>query len=135
MMHVLGHVPLKMSQNFITTSLIPFFCDFVMLFMIVSDFSLSCGYYKRFKSGNISMNDFYKKRYNRFLPFFAFLCVVDLLVSPSIGSLYEFFCQYNPMFRIFTELWGHYGYWCRMVSGNYLCVLYALSFFCVLDGQ
>ena len=63
MMHVLGHVPLKMSQNFITTSLIPFFCDSVMLFMIVSDFSLSYGYYKRFKSGNISMNDFYKKRY------------------------------------------------------------------------
>lgn len=98
MMHVLGHVPLKMSQNFITTSLIPFFCDFVMLFMIVSDFSLSCGYYKRFKSGNISMNDFYKKRYNRFLPFFAFLCVVDLLVSPSIGSLYEFFANITLCF-------------------------------------
>lgn len=98
MMHVLGHVPLKTSQNFITTSLIPFFCDFVMLFMIVSAFSLSCGYYERFKSGNISMNDFYKKRYTRILPFFAFLCVVDLLVSPSISSLYELFANITLCF-------------------------------------
>lgn len=44
------------------------------------------------------MNDFYKKRYNRFLPFFAFLCVVDLLVSPSIGSLYEFFANITLCF-------------------------------------
>lgn len=81
------------------------------------------------------MNDFYKKRYIRILPFFAFLCVVDLLVSPSISSLYELFCQYNPVLRIFTELWINYGDWCRMVLGYYLCILYALSFLCVLDGQ
>ena len=44
------------------------------------------------------MNDFYKKRYTRILPFFAFLCVVDLLVSPSIGSLYEFFVNITLCF-------------------------------------
>lgn len=44
------------------------------------------------------MNDFYKKRYTRILPFFAFLCVVDLLVSPSIGSLYEFFANITLCF-------------------------------------
>lgn len=73
MMHVLGHVPLKTNQNFITTSLIPFFCDFVMLFMIVSAFSLSCGYYERFKSGNISINDFYKTKIYSHI---AFLCLL-----------------------------------------------------------
>lgn len=44
------------------------------------------------------MNDFYKKRYIRILPFFAFLCVVDLLVSPSISSLYELFANITLCF-------------------------------------
>ena len=98
LMHVLGHVPIKTTSNFLTTSLIPFFCDFVLMFMIISAFSLSCGYYLRIKQGNISINEFYKRRYLRILPFFAILCLVDVIVSPSLGSVFEMFANLTLCF-------------------------------------
>lgn len=98
LMHVLGHVPIKTTSNFLTNSLIPFFCDFVLLFMVISAFSLSCGYYERIKQGNISINEFYIKRYLRILPFFAILCLVDVIVSPSLGSIFEMFANLTLCF-------------------------------------
>lgn len=51
LMHVLSNITLKPSENYLTLKLIPFFTDFTLLFMIVSGFSLCCGYYERFKKG------------------------------------------------------------------------------------
>ena len=89
MMHVLSNISVKPSENYVTKELIPFFTDFTLLFMMVSGFSVCCGYYQRIKEGTITPTKFYKKRYARILPFFAILCLIDLAVSPSIGSLYE----------------------------------------------
>ena len=88
-MHVLSNISVKPSENYVTKELIPFFTDFTLLFMMVSGFSVCCGYYQRIKEGTITPTKFYKKRYARILPFFAILCLIDLAVSPSIGSLYE----------------------------------------------
>ena len=44
----------------------------VYLFMIVSAFSMCCGYYERIMKGNISLTEFYSRRYRKLLPFFAF---------------------------------------------------------------
>lgn len=100
LMHVLVNIKVKPSANFLTEHLIPFFTDFTLLFMVVSGFSLCCGYYQRIKDGSITPAVFYKKRYMRILPFFAVLCLIDLAVSPSIGSVYEVFANLTLCFGL-----------------------------------
>ena len=100
LMHVMANIGLKPSSNYITRELIPFFSDFTLLFMVVSGFSLCCGYYRKIKEGTISPAEFYKKRYARILPFFALLCLVDLAVSPSLGSLCDVFANMTLCFGL-----------------------------------
>ncbi len=76
-------------EGFFFDKLIPLFTNFVFLFMIISGFGMCCGYYNRILSGKIDFIVFYKKRYKKILPFFAFLCFIDFIFSPSLQSLYE----------------------------------------------
>ena len=99
-MHVLANIRVKPSENYLTGELIPFFTDFTLLFMVVSGFSLCCGYYRRVKEGAITPAAFYKKRYMRILPFFALLCLVDLAVSPSWGAACEAFANVTLCFGL-----------------------------------
>jgi len=99
-MHVLTNINVKPSENYLTESIIPFFTDFTLLFMVVSGFSLCCGYYTRIKEGTITPNAFYRKRYLRILPFFALLCLIDLALEPNIGSLYEAFANMTLCFGL-----------------------------------
>ncbi len=92
-MHVLSNIGLKPTENYLTGTLIPWFTDFTLMFMVVSGFSLCCGYYERMKTGEITPNAFYKKRYMRILPFFACLCVLDLVTSPSIDQVFNLFAN------------------------------------------
>ena len=100
LMHVLANINVKPSENYLTESIIPFFTDFTLLFMVVSGFSLCCGYYTRIKEGTITPNAFYRKRYLRILPFFALLCLIDLAFEPNIGSLYEVFANMTLCFGL-----------------------------------
>lgn len=100
LMHVLCNITVRPSANYLTQELIPFFTDFTLLFMIVSGFSLCCGYYRRIREGEITPDAFYRKRYARILPFFALLCLVDLAVSPSMGALYEVFANLTLCFGL-----------------------------------
>lgn len=69
---------------------IVYFGDFTALFMIVSAFSVSCGYYHRIKNGNFDeIQGFYKKRYSKLFPFFCFLTAVDVLLELNVHSIYE----------------------------------------------
>lgn len=61
----------------------------VYLFMIVSGFSLCCGYYERILHQSISIEVFYKKRYKKILPFFALLVLLDCLADFSLNSVIE----------------------------------------------
>lgn len=79
LMHVMVNNSVKPSANFFITNVVSFTGNFVLLFMMVSAYSLSCGYYNRFRDGNISMNDFYRKRYVRILPFFSLLVIIDII--------------------------------------------------------
>ena len=83
LMHVRANIDITVSGNFLYSHIIPVMSDFVFLFMIVSAFSLSCGYYDRFKAGSISLNDFYKRRYSRILPFFAILVLLSVAIPHS----------------------------------------------------
>lgn len=74
--------------------------EFVYLFMAVSGFSMCCGYYERMLSGNLSIVDFYKRRFSKALPFFALLCLVDLISNPSTSALYETFANITLCFGL-----------------------------------
>jgi peptidoglycan/LPS O-acetylase OafA/YrhL len=88
LMHVLANGSYDMT-GFVFERLIPSFADLVFLFMVISGFSLCCGYFEKIVRGQISLEQFYSKRFARVWPFFALLCVLDLAISPSAGALYE----------------------------------------------
>lgn len=100
LMHVLANIAIKPSESYLTVSLIPFFTDFTLLFMIVSGFSICCGYYERMKSGLITPSKFYKKRYARILPYFGSLCLLDVMMKPSLDSFYEGFADLTLCFNL-----------------------------------
>lgn len=74
--------------------------EFVYLFMAVSGFSMCCGYYDRMLSGNVSIVDFYKRRFSKTLPFFALLCLIDFVISPSLHSVFEVFANLTLCFGL-----------------------------------
>lgn len=61
--------------------------------MMVSGFGMCCGYYQKFKEQKISVEEFYTKRYRKIWPYFALLCVLDFVMSPSKSALYEVFAN------------------------------------------
>ena len=71
-----------------------------LLFMMLSAFSMFCGYYERFKNGTIDLNSFYKKRFQRIWPFFATLCTLELVIDRNLSSLYEWFADVTLAFGL-----------------------------------
>lgn len=100
LMHVNANMQIKPSVNILTTTVIPFFTNFTLLFMIISGFSMSCGYYERFKNNTISLNTFYTKRYNRILPFFALLTIIDVIMEHNLAAVYEGFANLTLCFNL-----------------------------------
>lgn len=99
LMHVLANG--KYSVNgFIFDKLIPSFTNLVFLFLVISSFVMCCGYYDKIISNQISVENFYKKRYSRIWPYFALLCLLDFIISPSIDSLYEIFANLTLCFGL-----------------------------------
>ena len=99
MTHVLSNLGVTLSFP----ALNPFinsFSFFTLLFMMVSAFGMCCGYYEKFKQGQVSLNKFYKKRYTRILPFFALMVAIDLVVNPSLTELYEAFADLTLAFNL-----------------------------------
>lgn len=99
-MHVLANINLKPSTNYLTTDIIPFMTNFTYMFMMVSAFSMCCGYYDRIKEHSISPNDFYKRRYQRILPFFALMVLIDLVWEHKLSALYEGFADLTLCFNL-----------------------------------
>ena len=92
LMHVLSNGNYDLG-GFLFGRLIPSFTNLVFLFMMVSGFGMCCGYYQKFKDKQISVGDFYAKRYNKIWPYFALLCTLDFVMSPSKSALYEVFAN------------------------------------------
>jgi peptidoglycan/LPS O-acetylase OafA/YrhL len=93
-MHVKAFLPYPKA------SIIGSFSSFVALFMMVSAFSMCCGYYEKVKQGTIQPAFFYKRRYMRILPYFAFLCLLDLAIRPSTSALYELLANITLCFGL-----------------------------------
>ena len=92
LMHVLANGEYELG-GFVFEQLIPAFTNLVFLFMMVSGFGMCCGYYQKIIDQKISMEEFYSKRYIKIWPYFAMLCVLDFVISPSKNSLFEVFAN------------------------------------------
>lgn len=92
LMHVLANGEYGIG-GFVFGRLIPSFTNLVFLFMMVSGFGMCCGYYQKIIDQKISVEDFYKKRYIKIWPYFALLCALDFVISPSKESLFEIFAN------------------------------------------
>ena len=92
LMHVLANGEYEIG-GFVFEWLIPSFTNLVFLFMMVSGFGMCCGYYQKIVDQKISVEDFYKKRYIKIWPYFALLCALDFVISPSKESLFEVFAN------------------------------------------
>ena len=92
LMHILANGEYELG-GFVFSRMIPAFTNLVFLFMMVSGFGMCCGYYQKIIDRKISMEDFYSKRYIKIWPYFALLCTLDFVISPSKNSLYEVFAN------------------------------------------
>lgn len=63
--------------------------DLVFVFMVISGFSLCCGYYERMINRTVSLESFYTKRFTRVWPFFAVLCLMDFAMAPGKDAFHE----------------------------------------------
>lgn len=99
MMHILKNGGYELT-GFVFENLIPSFTDLVYLFMIISAFSMCCGYYEKIISNRITVGEYFSKRFAKIWPFFAFLSVVDVVLSPSKESLYELFANLTLCFGL-----------------------------------
>lgn len=61
------------------------------------------GYYDKVKEGKVNWVDFYKKRYLKILPFFAFLVLIDIILSRTASSLIEGFADITLLFGLFPN--------------------------------
>lgn len=86
--------------GFVYDKVIASFTNLTFFFMLLSAFSMCCGYYERFQKNEVSLEQFYKRRYQRIWPFFALLCTVELIVDHSLTSLYEWFADLTLAFRL-----------------------------------
>ena len=92
LMHILSNGNFGLN-GLVFQKLIPSFTNLVFLFMMVSGFGMCCGYYQKFKDRKIGVGEFYIKRYSKIWPYFALLCVLDFVMSPSKSALYEVFAN------------------------------------------
>lgn len=90
-------------DGFLYNRVISSMADFVYLFMTISAFSMCCGYYERILNNKISVEEFYSRRFRKIIPFFGLLVVTDLIVSPSVNSLYEAFADMTLLFGFLPD--------------------------------
>lgn len=88
MMHVLANGSFGL-EGYLPEIFIPKWGDLVFLFMVISGFSVCCGYYEGVVNHTISLEAFYKKRFIRVWPFFAVLCLLDFSMNPGVSMLYD----------------------------------------------
>lgn len=88
MMHVFATGNFALHGYFFDT-FINYLGDLVFVFMVISGFSLCCGYYERMINHTVSLERFYTKRFTRVWPFFAVLCLLDFAMNPSNVAFHE----------------------------------------------
>lgn len=138
-MAAIGIVMMHMAANndyaitgFIYERLIPSFTHFTLLFMVISAFGMCNGYYEKILSNQISLSAFYRKRFLKVLPFFELLVIMDIIISPSSGVLYEAFADLTLLFGFLPNAGNitviGVGWFLGVIFVFYIC----FPFFCCL---
>lgn len=99
LLHVLTNGRYTPNGLFMET-VIPPMASLVFLFMIISAFSICCGYYDKFQKNQIDYKKFYKSRYSKIWPVFALLCLLEVIISPGKEALYEAFANLTLCFGL-----------------------------------
>lgn len=100
---ILMHVATNAKYNiggFLYERVIPSMTNLVFLFMTISAFGMCCGYCEKVLQNKMSIEIFYKKRYVKILPYFALLCLIDVIISPSRSALFELFANLTLCFGL-----------------------------------
>lgn len=110
LMHVRANIGYKIvsggGTDYLINRLIPQLSSYVYLFFIISGFAMCCGYYEKIKNNEITLNNFYSKRYRKVLPFFSLLVLMDLAVKLILEGgiancdIYEAFADLTLMFGL-----------------------------------
>lgn len=129
MMHIRANSNYKIT-GYVYNTIIPSFTNFVFLFMTVSAFGMCCGYYDKILKGRVDFTEFYGKRFKKILPFFGTLVLLDIIMSPSVASLYEGFADLTLLFGFLQKPISviGVGWFLGLVFVFYLI----FPFFCVL---
>lgn len=132
-MHVLANGKYTLSGCIFKT-LIPSFANLVFLFMILSAFSVCCGYYDKIRGNKIALERFYQRRFLKILPFFGLLNLMDVVISPSWEAVPEMFANLTLCFGFLPDA----GNISVIGVGWFLgviCVFYIIfPFYCCLLG-
>lgn len=102
LMHILTNLKYTLNNNIIT-SIVLESNHFVFLFMIISAFSMCCGYYDKIKNNAITIEKFYKRRIEKIIPLFFFLIIIDILKERNVSSLIEGFANVTLMFGFLNK--------------------------------
>lgn len=131
MMHIRANSNYEIT-GYLYNRIIPSFTNFVFLFMTVSAFGMCCGYYEKILNNQMNLTDFYGKRFRKILPFFGPLVLLDIIMSPSVASLYEGFADLTLLFGLLPNAGSisviGVGWFLGLVFVFYL----VFPFFCVL---
>ena len=129
MMHIRANSNYEIT-GYVYNTIIPAFTNFVFLFMTVSAFGMCCGYYDKILKGTVDFTEFYGKRFKKILPFFGTLVLLDIIMSPSVASLYEGFADLTLLFGFLQKSISviGVGWFLGLVFVFYLI----FPFFCVL---
>ena len=88
-MHIQANTEYFLKDSFFFDKFIPSLTFLVYLFLMISGFGMSAGYLDKFKSNNINIELFYKKRYMKIVPFLGVLLLIALVVEHDISTIYE----------------------------------------------
>ena len=89
MMHIQANTEYNLSGSFVFDQFIPSLTTLVYLFLMISGFGMCAGYLDKFQSGVIDIDVFYRKRYQKILPFFSVLLFIALLMEHNLATVYE----------------------------------------------
>lgn len=117
-------------SGYVYNTIIPSFTNFVFLFMTVSAFGMCCGYYEKVLNNELELTEFYGKRFQKIVPFFGVLVLLDIVMSPSIASIYEGFADLTLLFGFLPNSISviGVGWFLGLIFVFYLI----FPFFCVL---
>ena len=88
MMHIKANTHYQLT-GFIWDDVIWSFTHLVILFIMISGFGMCAGYLDKFLNGTVDLEKFYKRRYQKILPYFVFLIVIAFIYEPTVTNFYD----------------------------------------------